>query len=630
MSHFAFYRGTNAALARRLKSSCAAQWGKTVEAHAGACHLIVPAADAGFTLADTDRAVGAVGGYVRHDDLGNHPDVEHNRRFVDAMMDVKRWPLAEEWTGSFGAVACRKKGGDLILCNDPIGFLPVYYAVVAGGIVGGTSLIVLNRVLRAPVDVTGLVQRITPPYSNYGRRTLLTGVMRILPGEYLRFPARSTTPRSVFDNTLCNGIINTGVDTAARIVWDSLQHEATLAVGRAESFCVAMSGGWDSRVVLAGVAHRGAAIECLTYGNPEAYETIIARRCARAVGARHASFSIEDNYFPPRDGFERLVRETEAFCIPEWYSMISARKDGGKPKEIILLGDHAQGIDGRYMTNLSSRGARRKSFVNSLMGKADPLTAATAEEFERWRRARLSLLMDDLRAGITRLSPAMAAKRSAEVILAESQADFLLSAGRVEANMPPFAEMFDELFIWFTKTRFTLASQNLLLRSTFRPMSPTMSLRALRLLSRVHPRLRVRRRLMDALARLPEFDKLGAIPSAQIPGLSARTPSLIRELTWGLRSGADQVLIRRVLKSKNPNKRQRVLKSLDYIKEYRRPYAPSRVREWFTGRWVRGEPYVEMTKQRGALVSWPLINLDIAAPANVSMTLDACIAGGKK
>lgn len=129
---------------------------------------------------------------------------------------------------------------------------------------------------------------------------------------------------------------------------------------------------------------------------------------------------------------------------------------------------------------------------------------------------------------------------------------------------------------------------------------------------------------MDALARLPEYGILGKIPSAQIPFLSARAPASMRELAWGLRSGLDQIMIGRVMRSKDPNKRQRVLHSLDYLREYRRPDVQSTVGSWFTPAWLRGEAYVRIARERGEMSSWPLINLDIAAPANVSMILDAC------
>jgi hypothetical protein len=191
--------------------------------------------------------------------------------------------------------------------------------------------------------------------------------------------------------------------------------------------------------------------------------------------------------------------------------------------------------------------------------------------------------------------------------------------------MPAFSPMFDELFDWLHRVRFVQASQNLLLSTAFRPVSPTMSMRALRLVSKVHPKLRLRRRLMDATARLPEFDALARIPSAQIPWVGARFPSGVREIIWGFRSKVDQLLIKRVLRLKSPSKRQRLLKSADLISEYRREGTLHSVESWFSGRWVRPEPYFGLVKGRGELSLWPLINLDICIPANVSVLLDMCV-----
>jgi hypothetical protein len=186
--------------------------------------------------------------------------------------------------------------------------------------------------------------------------------------------------------------------------------------------------------------------------------------------------------------------------------------------------------------------------------------------------------------------------------------------------------MFEELFFWFHRARYLIAGQALFLSARFRPLCPAVSMRFMRLISRVHPKLRIRRRLMNAIARLPEFDLLASIPSAQIPWLSARTPSLLREVVWGGRSAMDQVLMRRALRSKNPKMRQRVLPTLDYMREYQRDDTAPNVKSWFSGRWLNGDKYVDIVKRRAALTAWPLMNLDVAAPANVSILLDLCMA----
>lgn len=627
MANFVFYQGDEVSLVDRLRQASTVLWGEVKEVRKESFWLFFPASDSG-DFAETTENIGVVSGYVRADVVGHSShegasiDQRHNQLFIDEVVEEKNWPLGSHWTGSFGAVVYSTKDHSVILCNDLIGFMPVYYSVFNGGMVGGTSLIVLKRALRCEVDELGVLQRITSPYCNYGRRTMLREVSRPLPGEWVKFTRNPLRLKSIFDNSLCNGILNSDVDTAARKAWDCLQQEISLAVGMNDRICIALSGGWDSRIVLGGIAHRAETIECLTYGNEDAYEPTIARRCADAVHARHECFSLEGKYFPPRADFERLVQETEAFDIPDWFGIISAMRERRRGKDILLLGDHSQAIDGRYMTEVSSKSARRKSFVNSLLGGHERFEPSTPERFDEWKERKTREIVSSMLENAGKLSPGLRSACTDACIAQETAADLKLSTERVRENMPPFVPMFEELFLWFHKTRFTLSSQNLLLTSVFRPMSPVMSMRSLRFLSTLHPHLRLRRRLMDAIARLPEFDELGRIPSAQIPWLSGRAPAAIRELLWGLRSGLDQVLMRRVMKTKDPAKRQRVLPSLDYLKEYRRDHVVSTVQSWFSGKWVKGDSFVEMAKKRAEMTSWPYINLDITSPANVSILLD--------
>lgn len=159
-------------------------------------------------------------------------------------------------------------------------------------------------------------------------------------------------------------------------------------------------------------------------------------------------------------------------------------------------------------------------------------------------------------ASYKRLSEDLTAEHPLEEMLTESARDIDLSLERVEQIEPPYVPMFDEAFAWFHKVRGGIATQNLFLSCAVRALSPTMSMRALRLVSRLHPRMRIRRRLMNAIARLAEFQGLAKIPSAQIPWVSGRSPDFVREFIWALRSSTDHLLIRGAPRTKNPVQRR--------------------------------------------------------------------------
>lgn len=630
MAKFCFYKGDDADVIYRLRQAAVYCWEKIEEVSLSSFRLFIAAEDHARCFCSTDGTVGAIAGYARCDGLGNvvkdgdDNNVRHNRRFIEEVTE-KEWSLGNNWTGSFAAVAYSESRREVTLCNDIIGHLALYYSNLGDGMIGGTSLIVLSRTLKSKVDPVGVLQKITAPYCNYGRRTLLKNVYRLLPGERLKWLSANSGYRSEFDNSLCNGIINSGLQTTARSIWDCLQNEIFVAVGLADQIGIAMSGGLDSRLVLGGVAHRSSVLKCFTYGNEDHYESKIARRCANALGASHECFPLEEKYFPARQTLEPLIRETESGNYMEWLGIIEKAKEKGE-KMPLLLGDLCESIDGRYITTFSSRKARIKSFLKGFSGIDDFFNPATSDNLRQWIEDKRKEIVSAILANRHHLSCDLIGDKSVEYITAEIESDLELSFARVRDNMPPYEAMFDELFIWFHRIRFLLGNQITWLGTAFHPVSPAMSMRFLRLITKVPPNLRLRKRLMNAIIKLPEFDVLARIPSAQIPFVHSRAPNLIKEVLWGARSGLDQILIKRNLKNKKSNGRQRVLRSLDYVKEYQRESAAVNVKNWFSEKHIKSDDYLKIFHERAALNAWTLINVDITAPANVSIILDLCQA----
>ncbi len=621
MAKFCFYQGEDTEVVNRLRRAAIFCWGDIAEESFGSFRLFIAADDYESVFCSTEQLIGAISGYAL---FADEQKDEPKRRLLTEISE-KKLPLGDEWSGSFAAVAYSKATDEITLCNDVLGQYPMYYARFGSELIGGTSLIALSRALRSEIDAVGVLQRITVPFCNYGRRTLLKNVYRLLPGERLKWSKNKNDVSRDFDNSLCGEIIDSNVETAARRVWDCLSEEISTAVGGHEKINVAMSGGWDSRLLLGGMQERGLSVACLTYGDENHYETKIARRCAVAIGASHESFSIENKYFPARRQIETLIKETESANYFEWFGIIEKGRSNGE-KLPLLLGDLCESIDGRYITEFSTRKARVNSFLRELKGEKETFTLADDAAFERWRDAKRDEITAALLKNLTHLSDDLADSMTREQFVKEIKADLDLSFARVRDHAPPFAALYDELFIWFHRIRFLLGNQITWLGAAFDPVSPGLSMRFLRLMTTIHPRLRIRKRLMNAIIRLPEFDSLARIPSAQIPFVNSRAPAVVRDVLWGTRSVLDKLLIKRTLKTKNADGRQRVLPSLDYVKEYRRESTAGNVESWFSGRYIKRENYLRVLRERAALNAWTLINVDIAAPANVSIILDLCSA----
>jgi hypothetical protein len=620
MSKFCFYNGDDVNIIERLRQSAIFCWGEVEESVLDSFHLFVAADEFPRFFCQTETSIGAISGYAESENSLN-PRYNHAEFFSE--ISDKNWPLGDEWTGSFAATAYSSAKEEITLCNDVIGHFPLYYAYAGDGFIGGTSLIALGRCLGCEADAVGVLQRITVPFCNYGRRTLLKKVFRLMPGERLKWKPSEMEVRREYDNSLCETVVDTDLNSSARQVWDCLRNEIATAIGDSQKLSVATSGGWDSRLILGGIPKNKLSINCLTYGGENLYETRIARRCAEAIGATHECFPIEEKYFPSRRQIETLIKETESANYFEWFGIIEKVRLRSA-KVPLLLGDLCESIDGRYMTAFSTRKARIDSFLGGMIGKREVFEETSEATFKSWCNEKKIEITSALLANLKHLSADLTGSLTEKQIAAEITDDLETSFARVSDNAPLFSAMYDELFIWFHRIRFLLGNQINWLSAAFHPVSPGLSMRFLRLITTIHPRQRIRKRLMNAIIDLPEFDELSRIPSAQIPFISSRTPSLIRDVLWGLRSGMDQMMIKRNLKNKNVYGRQRVLRSLDYVKEYRRKTTAANVEGWFSGRYIESGDYLRLVRERAELNAWTLINVDVAAPANVSIILDLC------
>ncbi len=629
MSRFAFYCGNDRAAIIELERAAAFVWGDVEKFAVGAFVLLVPRERREDEAHVSQHLVGAVAGYVHKTgsvvkSMGS--TVENSRdcsNFLSTILEEACWPLPDEWTGCFAAVGFSPELKELVICNDVIGYVPLYYCTRTEGTWGGTSLIALGRALRCAVDITGVAQQLTSPFCNYGRRTILRGVSRLLPGEWRKVSLARSETEVRFDNSLCGDVLEENLDQIARKVWDCLRGEIELACRGFEHINVALSGGWDSRHILAGICGK-QNIRGLTYGNQNLYETQIARRCAEAVNAGFECFAVEGKYFPPREAVEMMVKDTEAVLVMDWWPILEGVGYGRKRNEALLVGDMCEAIQGRYLAGLSSRRARKREYLLNLFGRRTPVERLTPVAFDRWKQDKQKELDLAVLRSIRNMAAPLKAQCDSEVVSKENRADLEVSFGRVLESRPAFVPVMDELWDWFHKVRFATASQCRLTESTFRTFCPAMAMRFLRLISTVHPQFRMNNRLLNAVARLPEFDFLSRIPTAQIPWVSGRSPLQLRLAIWGLRSMADQWLTRRSMKAKSSKYRRRVLKSFDLLGEYRREGVVDCVRGWFSGRWLTPDNYVEMARRRGTFLAWPYINMDINSGANLSMILDLC------
>ncbi len=581
-----------------------------------------------------DGRCGYLSGYVRSYALPvDAPLVEHNRVLLGEMARGA-WPLAEHFTGSFSAIAIDEPGARVVIANDPVGFYPLYYYRNASGLIISTSLSLIGGIANVEYDPTGLIQALSgPDYCNFGSRTILKDVFRLLPGEWIGFATGGAAGIDAsdrkYDFSLYQGIEDRGLKAAAEGIKNLADRELEIATRFDRTVSIALSGGLDSRLLMAATP-AGKDVSCVTYGEDSEYEIAIAKATAIARGGcRFRNFPVGlPHQFPQRARLTGYVRETEAVGINDWFSIVDEQKDSD---EFLLVGDMTESIMGRNI--LSNKNARLSHFWSIAWGSPIPLTEATGDSFERWKAAKVSAitagLMSDTDANRPFLDVGEFLKSHN---LAATIDDVIRGYSRdldemfrlIEGHRLATVNLMDELFSWYTHGRIAMGRQILLTGYSFFSISPSMSMGMLRAVSRVHPSLRVYSRLMHAAFKHNKaWKKYSRLPTPAAPFMPQAWPLILVIGMNAVRYKADVWLARRLMRRKDATLRPRIIRCSSW------PLIYSQMDSAIVDRWFEpnhigafASRCRNMLLKRKALEAWPLSMFDISSIAALNIQMD--------
>ncbi len=536
----------------------------------------------------------------------------------------REWPLAPNYTGSFSAVLINTEEQELIMCTDQVGLYPLYYLQINDDFYISNSIILMGAISGCDFDEAGIVQRsLGPEYATLGSRTILKRCKRLLPGEYLKWNFKGELIQREFDNRLFQQMQKPDLDHSnVKEYWKAYKKEVEYCVNYSDKVNIALSGGIDSRVVL-GAIPADKEIDCYTYGNSDNYETEIARKlCSLKKGNFHVC-SNPDLYFPDPENFRKMVIETEALELCSWLEITESIKE--KKQEPLLLGELCEALPGRNIKSFSSKEFRKKNFLKYFIRKkAYNFTKADDTKFENWKKKTIhQFKIYYHERNLNKFKFEVDKEMLLEALLLNLEELF----DRIEAHQLPYTELYDELFSWYTFTRMHLAKHLLVANSKFHAYSPAMSLQVLTLTSRIHPNQRLNYRFAKELFKKnEELKRLSKVPTAQAPLVPQNFPDIFKFAMWGIRSTADQYLIRQMMKKKDPENRYRLFKSINWAKVYQHSQMEENLNAYFQPNELGTIFYEEIYKQavgRKELDHWPFANLNIINVANLNVELNS-------
>ncbi|HEY9183685.1 MAG TPA: hypothetical protein VIM94_00010 [Salegentibacter sp.] len=529
---------------------------------------------------------------------------------------TKQWPVPDSISGSFSSAIIEESSEEIVICNDAIGVYPLYYLIGKEDLYISNSLIWLGVVSEALIDEVGLFQRTYgPEFSNIGSRTLLKNVKRLLPGEWIRFNRSGEIKEKKYDNELYQGLSDSILPLD---YWKAFKREISYCLAEEENVHLGLSGGMDSRLIIGGVPEE-KHLSCHTYGQEDYYETLIAKRVAELYDAKFKSYSRPELNFPPKEVLEEYTIQTEAVYLNHWLEILEAQE--GRKREIMLVGDMTESLQGR---NIPIKKDWKNFKDYYLLEKNYPFKKNTREAFEEWKDGIVQNYTKLLsQTHIERLNIQISEKQLLHGIITDLEELFL----RIEQHNLPYLELVSEIFTWFTHSRIPMGKQILILDSKFKSYCIPMSVQILRLTSNLHPNLRLNGRYVKSLFSLVKDLKSAAgVPTSQIPFVPFKSPDIFKVPIWFIRSGIDDFLIERVMKSGNPKKRYRLLKSFNWVEVYQQPNMETNLKSYFEQNHVGGiytNLIIKGAIARRDLRQWPLSNINIinAAALNTELSL---------
>ena len=177
-------------------------------------------------------------------------------------------------SGSFGAVVRSTDPEAIWLVSDRWGLYPIYYAAIDDLLAFSSRLspLLRSRLFDWTLDSRAVLDFFTYEHVT-GDRTFANEVCVLPPGSVLRFADGQVHIRSYASLPAFPGDCKTkSLDEFATELHRELGRSVERAVRRANRVAITLSGGLDSRALLACAVEQGVPVRTYTFGDPQSVE----------------------------------------------------------------------------------------------------------------------------------------------------------------------------------------------------------------------------------------------------------------------------------------------------------------------------------------------------------------------
>ena len=201
--------------------------------------------------------------------------------------------------GEFSLAVVDDVGQRLMLATDQVGSYPIYWASKAEGLVAASEL---GALLRASSTAARLDMRAVADYLTigavYGDKTLASGVAMVPPGTTLLFDRRNRSVSLTAYSRLDSLFEPKSEDRAAHMqrVEAAFAESVARASVPSDTLGLSLSGGLDSRAVLAMIPGDKSRVRTYTLGVKGCADQVIGARLSKVSGTQHQFFELDASY----------------------------------------------------------------------------------------------------------------------------------------------------------------------------------------------------------------------------------------------------------------------------------------------------------------------------------------------
>jgi len=275
---------------------------------------------------------------------GHRFKVNNDPEFVLHLYEEYGEDLALKLNGAFVAAIWDVKQDRLLIVNDRFGLEPLFYAHFDGRLLfgSGARAIVANPDFTPKVNAVAMAEFLTLEQV-IGDKTLFDGVTLLPPASLLTFSDKRLRVCSYWDLQYQEEYKDH--DESWYIEqWIHLVRQAVERRTRTgRPFGVLLSGGLDSRAVLAMMDRECYPVHTFTFGIPKSDDMRLAREIALEVGATPSFFELKPDYL--MEVAEEAVRLTDGLNSCIHMHVMAPLQEVAKQVQVVFTGSMGDSLN---------------------------------------------------------------------------------------------------------------------------------------------------------------------------------------------------------------------------------------------------------------------------------------------